>query len=202
MTSRSTMTSVDLLPLSDDLPGFSVAEALPELDAGTLRVVSCVAAAALLSGQSFAIFLFVATCAWTLVSATFSVLFSAFFSAFFVEPEPPVVATMRGAYVAYPAALTKFLIAAEAFLARVFRAPFAADIDVELADVAVEPRLRSRRRRRHARRYRLFGAGARVRLARGCGVRGGDGGGGSMGEIRGARVRRRRHRRARVDASE
>ena len=130
--------AVDLLPLSDDLPGFSVAEALPELDAGTLRVVSCVAAAALLSGQSFAIFLFVATCAWTLVSATFSVLFSAFFSAFFVDPEPPVVATMRGAYVAYPAALTKFLIAAEAFLARVFRAPLAADIDVELADVAVE----------------------------------------------------------------
>ena len=130
--------AVDLLPLSDDLPGFSVAEALPELDAGTLRVVSCVAAAALLSGQSFAIFLFVATCAWNLVSATFSALFSAFFSAFFVEPEPPVVATMRGAYVAYPAALTKFLIAAEAFLARVFRAPFAADIDVEFADVAVE----------------------------------------------------------------
>lgn len=130
--------AVDLLPLSDDLPGFSVAEALPELDAGTLRVVSCVAAAALLSGQSFAIFLFVATCAWNLVSATFSALFSALFSAFFVDPEPPVVATMRGAYVAYPAALTKFLIAAEAFLARVFRAPLAADIDVELADVAVE----------------------------------------------------------------
>ena len=124
--------------MSDDLPGFSVAEALPELDAGTLRVVSCVAAAALLSGQSFAIFLFVSTCAWNLVSATFSALFSALFSAFFVDPEPPVVATMRGAYVAYPAALTKFLIAAEAFLARVFRAPLAADINVELADVAVE----------------------------------------------------------------
>ena len=135
-------TALDLVPWFDDVPGYSVAEALPELDAGTLRAVSCVAAAALLSGQSFAIFLFAATCAWTLVSATFqatrAALFAAFFFAAAVDPEPPVVATMRGAYVAYPAALTKFLIAAEAFLARVFRAPFAADIDVEFADVAVE----------------------------------------------------------------
>ena len=136
-------TALHLVPWFDDLPGFSVAEALPELDAGTLRAVSCVAAAALLSGQSFAIFLFAATCAWTLVAATFQATRAALFAVFFaaaVEPEPLVVATMRGAYVAYPAALTEFLIAAEAFLARVFRGPVAADVqlDVQLADVAVE----------------------------------------------------------------
>ena len=137
-------TALDLVPWFDDVPGYSVAEALPELDAGTLRAVSCVAAAALLSGQSFAIFLFAATCAWNLVVATFqatrAALFAAFFAAAAVEPEAPVVATMRGAYVAYPAALTEFLIAAEAFLARVFRGPVAADVqlDAQLADVAVE----------------------------------------------------------------
>ena len=130
--------AVDLLPLSDDLPGFSVAEALPELDAGTLRVVSCVAAAALLRPIIRHLSLRRDVQRGPSSPRRFSVLFSAFFSAFFVDPEPPVVATMRGAYVAYPAALTKFLIAAEAFRARVFGAPLAADIDVELADVAVE----------------------------------------------------------------
>ena len=42
--------------------------------------------------------------------------------------------------MAYPAALTEFLIAAEAFLARVFRGPVAADVqlDAQLADVAVD----------------------------------------------------------------
>ena len=79
-------TALDLVPWFDDVPGYSVAEALPELDAGTLRAVSCVAAAALLSGQSFAIFLFAATCAWTLVSATFQATRAALFAAFFSPP--------------------------------------------------------------------------------------------------------------------